>query len=228
MNPGKPRIGPWLLCLAVVIADQVVKRIVVSTMQLHQSIPVLGDVVRLTYIHNDGLVFGIDIPSSKLLGWLIAHGVVSLIAAIAVFYLLLKMHNDPKGVRWVLAGVLGGAIGNTIDRLAYGYVIDYVDVDLPNWLMERWPVFNIADAAVSVGITVLILLLLFRPGPAGEREGVAEELAADVEAAAGEAAVAAQRLAVPRAENPGPVTAAGDGSDETGERTSPLVEDPKP
>ncbi|HEB85046.1 MAG TPA: hypothetical protein ENI92_08620, partial [Bacteroidetes bacterium] len=95
LNPGKPRIGPWLLCLAVVIADQVVKRIVVSTMQLHQSIPVLGDVVRLTYIHNDGLVFGIDIPSSKLLGWLIAHGVVSLIAAIAVFYLLLKMHNDP-------------------------------------------------------------------------------------------------------------------------------------
>jgi len=69
---------------------------------------------------------------------------------------------------------MGGAIGNTIDRLLYGYVIDFIDVDLPDWLMERWPVFNVADSAVSVGVTLLLIVMLFKPSQA-KQENVSDD-----------------------------------------------------
>ncbi|MCB2198078.1 signal peptidase II [bacterium] len=162
MTNGK-RYLPFLLTLLVIFLDRTTKIAVVSNMKLHESKPFLGDLVRWTYIHNDGMVFGMDVPQMNLLiGF-------SIIAAIVVLIILLTGQDEPRGMRWILGAILGGAIGNTYDRIAYGYVIDFVDVDFPNWIMDRFAVFNIADAAVSVGVTVLLLLFIFqKPTPVAD------------------------------------------------------------
>ena len=154
------RLVPWLIAALVIIFDLMTKLLIVGSMDLHQSIPVLGDAVRLTYIHNDGLAFGIDTPLGR---W---HGVFSLVASIIIIILLIRLKSEPTLHRLLLGVIMGGAIGNTIDRLLYGYVIDFIDVDLPDWLMERWPVFNVADSAVSVGVTLLLIVMLFKPSQA--------------------------------------------------------------
>jgi len=138
----------------VILLDRLTKQIVVSAMHLHQSIPFIGDVVRWTYIHNDGMIFGLNIPGGKTLG------ILSLIGVMVVLIVLLKMEKESASVRWILAGILGGAIGNTYDRVAFGYVVDFIDVDLPDFLMDRWPIFNVADSFLSVGVIILIIVLL--------------------------------------------------------------------
>ena len=177
MTNGK-RYLPFLLTLLVLFLDRFTKIVVVSNMRLHESKPFIGDLVRWTYIHNDGMVFGMDVPKMNLLiGF-------SIIAAIVVFIILLTGQDEPRGVRWILGAILGGAIGNTYDRIVYGYVIDFVDVDLPNWIMNRFAVFNVADAAVSVGVTVLLLLLIFQKpseGPQLDQAGGGEEYMVDAE-----------------------------------------------
>ncbi len=147
---------PWILTLSVVLADQLTKRLIEAKMSLGDSVPIIGELIRLTYIHNEGMAFGVDIAGGRLLGF------ISLAATILVAAILLKTHSQPKEIRWILAAILGGAGGNTIDRLAYGYVIDFMDVDMPNWLMNRWPVFNVADSAVSIGVVLLIISLILQ------------------------------------------------------------------
>lgn len=169
MTNGK-RYLPFLLTLLVIFLDRATKIAVVSNMKLHESKPFLGDLVRWTYIHNDGMVFGMDVPQMNLLiGF-------SIIAAIVVLIILLTGQDEPRGMRWILGAILGGAIGNTYDRITYGYVIDFVDVDFPNWIMDRFAVFNVADAAVSVGVTILLLLLIFQQ-PSVEQVATEEAVA---------------------------------------------------
>lgn len=153
------RYWPFVLTLAVFGLDRWTKVIVTETMRLHQSNPFLGNLVRFTYVHNDGGVFGYHFfPSGTL-------AVVNLIAVVVVTVIILRMGDDSPAFRWILAAILGGAIGNTFDRIAYGYVIDFIDVDMPNWLMERFAVFNVADSAVTVGVVLLLILLFFQRTP---------------------------------------------------------------
>jgi signal peptidase II len=147
---------PWLTILLIVIADQFTKSFVVNHMSVLQSIPWIGDTIRWTYVHNDGMAFSMTYLGGRSLG------VISLVAAILFSIFLSRMRDEPRSFQILLAMVIGGAIGNTIDRLRLGFVIDFIDVDLPDRLMERWPVFNVADSAVSVGVTLMILMLLFR------------------------------------------------------------------
>ncbi|MBD3166248.1 signal peptidase II [bacterium] len=146
---------PWIAAVVIILLDQWTKWIVDTTMRLGQSISVIGDLLRWTYIHNDGLAFGVEVPGGRLLG------LVSLGATLVFIIILLRMRrSEPLHVQVVLGLIIGGAIGNTIDRLRQGYVIDFIDVDMPNWLMQRWHVFNIADSAVSVGVVLLLLFML--------------------------------------------------------------------
>ena len=147
---------PLTLTLLIVFLDRLTKVIVSHTMNLRESIPFLGDTVRWTYIHNDGMMLGLNLMGIKTLG------VLSLIAAIIVAWVFIRIEDEPRGIRWILAAILGGAVGNTYDRLVQGYVIDFIDVDLPNFIMERFAIFNVADSAVSVGVTILILMLFFQ------------------------------------------------------------------
>lgn len=134
---------------AALVLDQVTKIIAVRTMTLHDPIPVLGDIVRLTYIQNPGAAFGLT------LGGPLLHTVVAIGALAILGWLYVSLPVGARVQRIALALVLGGAVGNIIDRIRLDYVIDFFDVGLSATL--RWPVFNVADSFVTVGVLVLAL-----------------------------------------------------------------------
>ncbi len=140
-------------------------------MHPYESIQALGDVLRWTYVENPGMAFGLNFGMPVFLS------LFSVAASIFLVYLIRKTEpQGMSGLRIALALILGGAVGNLIDRvfygafynygpLFYGKVVDFIDVDLPDITifgnhLERFYVFNIADAAVSVGV---VLLLIFYP-----------------------------------------------------------------
>jgi signal peptidase II len=147
-------LRPFLLAaLAVVGLDLATKLLVYDTLPLGQtSRLLLGDWVRLTYIHNAGAAFGLFQGSR----WFFV-GVSVLSGVILCALALSGRYRDP----WILAAfglILGGALGNLIDRLWLGVVIDFIDVGIG---ARRWPVFNVADMGVTVGVGLLALRLLF-------------------------------------------------------------------
>ena len=137
----------WLIPLAVAI-DQASKFIVRGSMALHQPEPVLGDFFRLTYIHNPGAAFGLNVGSPLL------HTVFSLLALGILVYLYRSLAANERLLRLALCLVLGGAVGNIIDRLYLGEVVDFFDFGFGNL---RWPIFNFADSFVTVGVLLLVL-----------------------------------------------------------------------
>ncbi len=138
--------------LIVVILDQLTKQLVKAHFHLTESIMIIGDFFRFTYIENPGMAFGLRIAGPLF------FTVFSAIACIVIFYFLYRLRAEPLLPRLALALVLGGAIGNLIDRALYGKVIDFLDFGFG---MTRWPIFNIADVAVSIGMVLLIAIVLF-------------------------------------------------------------------
>lgn len=138
-------------------------------MYLGQRIPIIGDFFRLTFIENPGMAFGFD-PGSGLKLWI---SLFSLFASIGLLIYLYLIKNQNLSLRLAIAFILGGAVGNLIDRmfygvfygyapLFYGKVVDFLDIDFFNVSIfgryyDRWPIFNVADAAVSIGVLVLLL-----------------------------------------------------------------------
>jgi len=136
-------------------------------MQLGQSIPVIGDFLRLTFVENPGMAFGIEIGGRLFLT------LFSFVASIGIFYYIYRLRKEPFIIRLTLAMILGGAVGNLIDRifygvifgegsLFYGKVVDFIDMDFfhIDFLMfhvNRFAIFNIADASVSTGIVLMLL-----------------------------------------------------------------------
>lgn len=162
----------WLIPLILVVVDQITKWSVATSMQLYQSIPVLGDWFRLTYIHNPGGAFGVRwghqglyfVAAIIVIGWICwhlwRHGSVVHLSTLA------------------LALILGGAFGNLIDRVILGEVIDFLDFEFPDMripqfdfgiirhsgvMLDRWPIFNVADSAVTVGVLILVVSLFYDP-----------------------------------------------------------------
>ncbi len=151
-----PKIPPvklrqsWLLfCTAsvVTIADQITKFFVLANMDLHQSIPEEGW-FRLTYSTNSGSVFGLGINSTFLL----VMAPIVIMAILWLYFFFLPFTN--KLMRAGLGLLLGGAIGNFIDRARAGEVTDFIDVQL--WSGYHWATFNIADASITTGIFIMI------------------------------------------------------------------------
>ncbi len=145
----------------------------IEGMRYGSSIPILGNFFRLTYIENPGMAFGID-PGNKLF-----FSLFSLALSIGILYYLYHARNDGWGIKIALALILGGAIGNMIDRTFYGVLfgeghlfhgkvvdffdVDFFDIEVLGYSLTRWPVFNVADAAVTIGI-VLLLVVQHRRG----------------------------------------------------------------
>lgn len=136
----------WITALALIL-DQVSKWWVMQAMGLYESVPVLGSFFKLTYIHNPGAVFGLR------LGGPYFHLALAAVALIFVCVLLWRLPPNSTWPSVGLALVLGGAIGNMIDRVRFGVVIDFLDFGFGD---TRWWIFNLADTWVSVG-TVLLL-----------------------------------------------------------------------
>jgi signal peptidase II len=159
------------LSLVVIVVDQASKLFVKGFslpalnlhhegMELGTSVPLLGDALRLTYIENPGMAFGLEIGSQFFLA------MFSLAASIGVFYYLYKVRDQAFVVRASLAMILGGAVGNLIDRvfygvlfgdspLFYGKVVDFIDVNVLH--LSRFGIFNVADAAVTAGVVMLLV-----------------------------------------------------------------------
>ncbi|MEW6281839.1 MAG: signal peptidase II [Candidatus Eremiobacterota bacterium] len=144
-----------LLALAWLVLDQVTKAWVQSSMTLHQSIETPGNLFFWTYIHNRGGAFGL-FPGASLL--FLTTGV--LVTAFLLWSLPRARNlSTPTAVAYSL--ILGGAVGNLVDRVRYGYVVDFIDLNF--WPLKQWPVFNVADIGISVGIGLLVLTSLFSP-----------------------------------------------------------------
>lgn len=141
------------IAIVVVILDQITKALVRPALALHESVVVIPDFLDLTRVHNTGAAFGmlnsVDFPFKTL--------VLSLVALVALGGVAWYAATVPLGDRLArigIAGVLGGAIGNLIDRATAGYVLDFVDAYWNGW--HFWA-FNVADAAITVGVVFMIL-----------------------------------------------------------------------
>ena len=138
-------------------------------MYIGESIRVIGNFFKITYIENPGMAFGFN-PGSDFKLWI---SIFSLIASIGLLVYLYIVRTNTLSLRIALAMILGGAVGNLIDRafygiiykyspVFYGKVVDFLDFDFFNFAIfgrnyERWPIFNIADAAVTIGVMILLL-----------------------------------------------------------------------
>jgi signal peptidase II len=164
-----PRRAPYLwLAASIVIVDQITKFLVDRALAVHESRTVLEGAIRLTYVQNRGAAFGIlsdaEIPYQAVL-----FSLISLLALIAIAAYAWRMPVDSRLPHTALSLVMGGAVGNLIDRARLGYVIDYVDVF---WGSYHWPAFNVADAAITIGVALLIADILKNPASEESREAV--------------------------------------------------------
>lgn len=142
-----------LISLSTVVLDQMSKVRIMQTMRLHESIPVLPEFFSLTYIRNPGAAFGL-LASSGQTFRLVFFGLTSVFALGLLGMIFFRLRQDDWVGQLSIAGILGGAIGNLLDRVRFGEVIDFLDVYVNGY---HWPAFNVADAAISVGVFFLIL-----------------------------------------------------------------------
>jgi signal peptidase II len=170
------RVSYLALVGVIVVLDQVVKRLIDRTMVLHESHPIIPGLLQLTYVRNRGGAFGL-LSTGGLPLQDVVFPLVNAVVFGAMLFVALRIPARRFWVQTALGLVLGGALGNLIDRLAHGYVIDFVDV---YWKSHHWPMFNVADSAISVGVCLLILDMLREPQPS---EGQPQAETADPESA---------------------------------------------
>ena len=141
----------FLLGVIVVIVtlDQWSKWAIKTSFQLYESKPVIQDIFHFTYVTNDGMAFGLSFPGGKH----ILLVMTILLTGFIVGFLWKEKDGHPL-VKYGLALILSGAIGNLIDRLFYGKVVDFLDVMVSNF---HWYIFNVADSAVTVGMVLFII-----------------------------------------------------------------------
>ena len=153
---GRASMWPWLaLAFIIFLADQFTKTLILGYYQLGDSTYVTSffNVVR---VHNTGAAFSFLANSSGWQRWFFTG--IGFIAAAVIIYML-RAHPGQKLFSFAMACILGGAVGNVIDRIVHGYVIDFLDFHWHTW---HFPAFNVADSAISVGAACLILDELLR------------------------------------------------------------------
>ena len=145
----------------VVLIDQVTKYLIVIRLPLFQSIEVIPGFFDITHIHNPGGAFGFLADQSSGLRTIIFF----FVSVLAVVLILWFYHNTPPSHPLLATGfalIFGGAVGNIIDRIRMGKVIDFLDVYIRNY---HWPAFNVADSAITIGIGIFIMHLLLKRMP---------------------------------------------------------------
>jgi signal peptidase II len=146
-----------LISLGIVVIDQITKVYIMQTMRLHESIPVIPNLFSVTYIRNPGAAFGFLSTSSGSFRF-IFFGLTSIFALGLLGTILARMPKDDWMGQVSVVAILGGAVGNLLDRLRYGEVIDFLDFYIEPY---HWPAFNVADSAITVGVLFLILHFTF-------------------------------------------------------------------
>jgi signal peptidase II len=146
----------YLIAVAVILLDQATKRVIVGTLRLGQGLPVVPGFFDLVFVLNPGAAFSFlaTLPDSVRNPFFITISVTAVILILVYRTRHLQQHELAS---LSLALILGGAIGNLIDRLRYGMVVDFLLVHVYEY---HWPAFNVADSAISVGVTLMVLDML--------------------------------------------------------------------
>lgn len=150
-----------LLSLFVVLIDQLSKTLIAHILHPGESIKVLGDFFRITYVLNPGGAFGTRLGSGTF------YTIISILAIFLGLYFFFRTREEETWFRIGWALILGGAFGNLIDRFRFGEVLDFLDFDffdiyVPSAIqLDRWPVFNLADACVTVAMVIILWQVFF-------------------------------------------------------------------
>lgn len=139
--------------LITMILDQVLKFYIQQTMRLHETIVVIPGFFHLTYIRNPGAAFGLLANQGNGFRF-VFFGITSLVAVVLLGTLLYKTPQDQWMMPLAISLVLGGALGNMLDRLRFGEVVDFLDFFMNDF---HWPAFNLADSAITIGVTILLI-----------------------------------------------------------------------
>jgi signal peptidase II len=155
---GNRYVKLFMIAGSVCILDQVVKALIVAMIPVYQTIPVIPGFFNLTHIYNPGGAFGFLSGSTSGLRHLFFL-VSSFVAMGLILFLYAKTPPGQRLLEFGLSLILGGALGNIVDRIRIGKVIDFLDVYLKSL---HWPAFNVADSAISIGICLFVYHLLFK------------------------------------------------------------------
>lgn len=142
------------VCVAVVVLDQLSKAAVLASIPLHGRVTLWPGLLALTHVHNRGMAFGLfsDLDG-RWLRWALA---LVALAAVYVIWSYARHERHRPAVLVAFGAILGGALGNLVDRLRFGYVVDFV---LAHWDLHEFPAFNVADSAITLGGILLFLAL---------------------------------------------------------------------
>ena len=151
-------MGRWplfgLIVVLGLVADQASKLYIDGSMRVYQSIPVLDGLFNITYLRNKGAAFSFLANASWRIPFFIT---VTLVAAVVILVALRKLREGQRLLQVALAMIFSGAIGNLIDRVRLGEVIDFLDV---YWKSYHWPAFNVADSLICVGVALVAFDML--------------------------------------------------------------------
>jgi len=145
----------YFVALGLVILDQLSKLLILQTFVFGESISLIPQVLYLTLIQNTGIAFGLFQNNPSLL--------TAIITACVILLLIysIRLRSAPQLEQWAFGLILGGAFGNLIDRFRFGWVVDFID-------LRVWPVFNLADSGITIGVILLAWKVLFRSKPSHE------------------------------------------------------------
>ena len=135
----------------IIVIDQLTKLYIDGSMKLYESIPVIDGLFSITYLRNRGAAFSFLSDASWRLPFFLLATVIAVIAILMAFK---KLRDDQRFAAVALTMILAGAVGNLIDRVRMGEVIDFLDA---YWRGHHWPAFNVADSAICVGVAMLAL-----------------------------------------------------------------------
>ena len=165
MTDAKSKLLPLVLSAVVIVADQIVKLIVTKTLPYGRPVEVIGDFLRLVYVQNPNIGFSIGRTLGGGGRFVLARLLPLIVVVILLVYFMVGK-DITRFQRWILGAVIGGGLGNYVDRIfRKGEVVDFIDFKFYGLFgLERWPTFNVADATLVVAGILLLVSFLFSPG----------------------------------------------------------------
>jgi signal peptidase II len=153
------RVHYLLLAATIIILDLWTKALVLARIDLHETIPVIPHFFQLVHVRNTGAAFGLGAnASSRIVPLLLNLGAIAVFCVVVVY--AFRSAVTDRVLQTGLHLILGGAIGNLLDRFRFGYVVDFLDVFVG---IKHWPAFNVADSAICIGIALLFLDMRKKP-----------------------------------------------------------------
>jgi len=148
-----PRRFSILVAVSIIVlaADQITKYLVASRFRLYESVTLIDNFFNLTYVRNKGAAFGMFADSAIRVPFFIT---VSVLAAVGILWYFYRARHLQTLAVFALSLIFSGAVGNLIDRIRFGEVVDFLDA---HWYGHHWPAFNVADSAITVGVALLLL-----------------------------------------------------------------------